>query len=117
MTRTRLDSRSRRRHAPGVKRDSAIRRVAACFLATALTVALVIHAAHGHDAAPNASQLHATCVVCQLGSPVGIQSLTVSVTAESAPLCQLSIADRDHAIPPARVEVDLSRAPPSLLAN
>ena len=37
--------------------------------------------------------------------------------ATDAPICHLSIADRDHAIPPARVDVDLCRAPPALLAS
>jgi hypothetical protein len=43
--------------------------------------------------------------------------VVVHAVVDTAPVCHLSIADRDHAIPPARVEVDLSRAPPSLLAS
>ncbi|HXV13155.1 MAG TPA: hypothetical protein VEC56_03020 [Candidatus Krumholzibacteria bacterium] len=89
-----------------------MKRVAALFLAAALVAAVVIHGAHGHDEDQHASRLHATCVVCQLGSPVATQPVALPAVVDASPVCQLSIADRDRAIPPARVEVDLSRAPP-----
>lgn len=90
-------------------------RTAALFVAVALVAAMVVHASHGHEAGASASQMHATCVVCQLGAPVATQPVAVHI-ATDAPVCHLSIADRDHAIPPARVDVDLSRAPPTSFA-
>jgi hypothetical protein len=99
-----------------VKRSFALSRVTAFLLAVSLIAALVVHASHGHDASPTASQLHATCVVCQVGSPIATQPVAVNAVSDAAPVCQLSIADRDHAIPPARVDVDLSRAPPISVA-
>jgi hypothetical protein len=115
MAPTRLDRLSADAHPVRVRRISAFARVTAVVLAAALIAALVIHASHGHDGAET-SQLHATCVVCQVGSPVGTQPVAANAPADATPICHLSLADRDHAIPPARVEVDLSRAPPSLLA-
>lgn len=94
-----------------------MKRMAALLIAVALITALVVHGAHGHDEGQHASQLHATCVVCQLGAPVATQPGAVCAVVDVAPVCHLSIADRDHAIPPARVDVDLSRAPPSILAS
>ncbi len=91
-------------------------RVAAVLVAVALVAAMVGHASHGHEAGAGASQLHATCVVCQVGTPVATAPAAVYI-ATDAPICHLSIADRDHAIPPARVDVDLSRAPPAFLAS
>ena len=91
-------------------------RVATVLVAVALVAAMVVHASHGHEAGAGASQLHATCVVCQVGTPVATEPVTTDV-ATDAPICHLSIADRDHAIPPARVDVDLSRAPPVLFAS
>jgi hypothetical protein len=99
-----------------VKSNLRTSRVVAFFVAAALVVAFVAHASHGHDGA-QAAQLHATCVVCQLGSPVAAQPAPAVVAAEAAPICHLSIADRDHAIPSPRVAVDLSRAPPAFLAS
>ncbi|HEU4929532.1 MAG TPA: hypothetical protein VFU38_06845 [Candidatus Krumholzibacteria bacterium] len=83
------------------------------FVALALVAALTVHACHAHDA----SQLHATCVVCSLGAPSAVQAVAIGAEAEAAPLCFLSIEDRDHAMPPARVDVDLSRAPPVVLVS
>lgn len=114
--RTCLDNRSRRAHAWRVKLYFGIRRVGALIVALTLVSALIVHAAHSHDATPSASQLHATCVVCQLGSPVATQAAVIDASTHQAPVCQLSIADRDQAIPPARVAVDLSRAPPAFFA-
>ncbi len=85
-------------------------------MACLLTLTLGLYTAHSHDAAPGSSQLHATCVACQLGAPVAAQPAAVDATAYAAPICHLSIADRDQAIPPARVAVDLSRAPPVSVA-
>jgi hypothetical protein len=90
---------------------------AALVVVTALVMALVVHSAHGHETNAHASQLHATCVVCQFGSPVVAQPAPVQPQVDETPTCHLSIADRDHAIPPTRVEVDLSRAPPAFLAS
>lgn len=86
-------------------------------VATALVMALVVHSAHEHEGAAHASQLHATCVVCQVGAPVATEPAPLPTAIDAAPACHLSLADRDHAIPPARVDVDLSRAPPALLAS
>jgi hypothetical protein len=86
------------------------------FVALALVTALTVHACHAHDTAL-ASQLHATCVVCSLGAPAAVQAVVFCADAQAAPLCFLSIEDRDHAMPPARVDGDLSRAPPSLLVS
>jgi hypothetical protein len=87
-------------------------RAAVLFVALALVAALTVHACHGHEGAQASSQFHATCVVCSLGAPTAVQAVAFCA-AEAAPLCFLSIEDRDHAMPPARVDVDLSRAPPS----
>ena len=87
-------------------------RAAVLFVALALVAALTVHACHAHDGTLS-SQFHATCVVCSLGAPTAVQAIAITTQAEAAPLCFLSIEDRDHAMPPARVDVDLSRAPPS----
>jgi hypothetical protein len=100
-----------------VKTHWVTKRIAAFVVVTALVMAFVVHASHGHDAHAHASQLHATCVVCQFTAPVATQSAPVEPTAEADPTSHLSHADRDHAIPPARVDVDLSRAPPAFLAS
>jgi hypothetical protein len=90
-------------------------RLAALSAALLLVVAFVVHAAHSHDDGLQAS-LHATCVVCQLHAPCAAPA-PVAVSEEPTPTCHLSISDRDHAIPPARVDVDFSRAPPALIAS
>jgi len=82
------------------------------FVALALVAALTVHACHAHEGAQASSQFHATCVVCSLGAPTAVQAVAFCAV-ETAPICFLSIQDRDHAMPPARVNVDLSRAPPS----
>lgn len=112
----RLDNHRRTAHPRGVKSCWVTKRVAAIVVAAALVTAFVVHSAHEHDATAHASQLHATCVVCQFAAPVATQPAPVQPTTNAAPTCHLSIADRDHAIPPARVEIDLSRAPPTILA-
>jgi hypothetical protein len=117
MSQPHLDNHRTGAHPGRVKRSLAIGRAAALLLAVSLIAALVVHASHGHDDSLSASQLHATCVVCQVGPPIAAQPTAIHVTADDAPICHLSIADRDHAIPPARVDVDLSRAPPSFLAS
>ncbi len=114
--RTPVDNRFGAGHAVRVKHELRIGRVAILLAALALIAAPVLHASHGHDSDAHGSQWHATCVVCQLGAPVAAQPAALHVEAD-APVCHLSIADRDHAIPPARVDVDLSRAPPALLAS
>lgn len=86
------------------------------FVALALVTALTVHACHAHEGTHVSSQFHATCVVCSLGSPTAVQAVAFCA-AETAPLCFLSIEDRDHAMPPARVDVDLSRAPPASLVS
>lgn len=112
-----LDNHRRAAHAHGVKTHWVTKRLAAFVVATALVMALLAHSAHEHDGAAHASQLHATCVVCQFGAPLATQPAPVQAALDAAPTCHLSIADRDHATPPARVDVDLSRAPPPLLAS
>lgn len=102
----------------GVKPCYRTTRVAAFFVAALLMSGAMVHASHGHeDATEHASQFHATCVVCQLGSPVAATPVAVHAAIDDAPICHLSIADRDHATPPARVDIDLSRAPPAPLAS
>jgi hypothetical protein len=113
---THLDNRLHGAHPGAVKRHFRTSRVGSLIVALTLVSALVVHAAHSHDATPTASQLHATCVVCQLGAPVAAQPAVVNASTHADPVCHLSIADRDQAIPPARVAVDLSRAPPASFA-
>ncbi len=113
---TRLDNRFHGAHPGPVKRYVRMSRVGSFIVALTLVTALVVHAAHSHDATPSASQLHATCVVCQLGAPVAAQPAVVDASTLADPVCHLSMADRDQAIPPARVAVDLSRAPPASFA-
>ena len=91
-------------------------RAAVLFVALALVAALTVHACHAHDGALS-SHFHATCVACSLGAPTAVQAVAICTHAEAAPLCFLSIEDRDHAMPPARADVDLSRAPPVSLVS
>ena len=77
---TRLDNRFHGAHPGAVKRYFRTSRVGSLIVALTLVTALVVHAAHSHDATPSASQLHATCVVCQLGAPVAAQPALVDAT-------------------------------------